>query len=290
MQFHAAADLAPGATTPTRADERSPHVTGQARCEPAARPLGMILGVPVHLDIRDPLLGTAADEITARLLAWLRHVDELFSTGRPCNEIGLLDQGLLCPSRADRLVREVLATCARLHERTNGFFDVYATGHLDPSAYVRGWAIQRASALLIEAGAGNHCLRVGDDMRASGRPGEDDTWRVRIEDPCRPRATGWLLSSTDVAIATAARRPCGDPSGGDRIHNPLSRRPASGLSSATIAGPALGVAHAYATAAIAMGPAALDWLPGLDGHAYAVVDDDGRCFHGGGAPGVLLVN
>ena len=39
-----------------------------------------------------------------------------------------------------------------------------------------------------------------------------------------------------------------------------------------------------------MGPAALGWLPGLVDHTYAVVDDEGRCSHGGSLPGVLLVD
>lgn len=64
----------------------------------------------------------------------------------------------------------------------------------------------------------------------------------------------------------------------------MTRRTASGISTVTMAGAELGDAAAYATAAVAMGPAALDWLPELQDHTYLAVDDHGQCFHGGGWP------
>jgi thiamine biosynthesis lipoprotein len=251
----------------------------------ALRCLGRFLGVPVSLDIRDPLPGTTLDRLGAEVLGWLRLADELFNVAHPFSEVNLLDHGYLRPGEAGPMVREVLTTCARLHLRTDGYFDVHATGRLDPTEYVRGWAIQRASALLVKAGAGNHCLRVGDDVSTSGRPSPDGNWRVRIQDPDRPASVAWVLSANDAAVATAG--PCG--AAPCSIRNPVTRRPASGLTSVTVAGPDLGVASAYATAAVAMGPAGLDWLRGLDDHAYAAISEDGRRHHGGRLPGLLLI-
>jgi thiamine biosynthesis lipoprotein len=249
------------------------------------RCLGHLLGVPVTLDVRDPLPGSTLARLSDEVLGWLRLTDELFSIACPISEVNLLDHGYLRPAEAGPVVREVLTTCARLHLRTEGYFDVHATGRLDPSEYVRGWAIQRASALLTRAGAGDHCLRVGDDVLTAGRPSPDGTWRVRIQDPHRPESVAWILSANDAAVAAAGAR--GGTAG--QIRNPMTRRPASGLSSVTVAGPDLGVAGAYATAAVAMGPAGLDWLRGLEGHAYTAISDDGGCFHGGRLPGLLLM-
>lgn len=249
------------------------------------RCLGQFLDAPVTLDIRDPLPNATVDRLGDEVLGWLRMADELFSVARPFSEVSLLDHGYLRPGEAGPMVREVLTTCARLHVRTEGYFDVHATGRLDPSEYVRGWAIQRASALLTRAGAGNHCLNVGDHVTTAGRPGPDETWRVRIQDPRRPDSIAWVLAANDAAVATAGARnatPC-------QIRNPMTRRPASGLTSVTVAGSDLGVASAYATAAMAMGPAGLDWLCGLDDHAYAAIRDDGERFHGGRMPGLLLI-
>ncbi|MEK8109860.1 FAD:protein FMN transferase [Micromonospora sp. M12] len=67
----------------------------------------------------------------------------------------------------------MLETCADLWGATDGFFDAYATGRLDPSGFVKGWAAQVASDRLLAAGAGNHCVNAGGDVRvrACRRPG-----------------------------------------------------------------------------------------------------------------------
>jgi thiamine biosynthesis lipoprotein len=250
---------------------------------PALRRFGEMMGTPVGLAIHDALPRATLDRLADEAFERLGEAAELFDPNRAGSQVNLLDQGLLRPGRAHPLVREVLATCARLHRRTDGYFDVHATGRLDPSEYVRGWAIQRASAVLAEGGAANHSLWTGDEVSTSGRPGPDHTWRVRVQNPARPETVAWIVSAADMAVATAHHAP------GDRIRNPLTRRPASGLASVTVAGPELGRAAAYATAAVAMGPAALEWLAGLDGHAYAAIDDEGRCLHGGRLPGALLL-
>ncbi|MGH3389222.1 MAG: FAD:protein FMN transferase [Actinomadura sp.] len=201
------------------------------------------MGTSIDLDIRDPFpyheLTALADEV----FGWFRRVDVLFSTRRAESQISLLDQGILRPIQADLLVREVLHTCALLHRRTHGYFDIHVTGRLDPSQFVTGWALQRASATLTEAGATNHRLRAGGSLYTAGRR--------------RPLAASTLTNL-------------------NRIYDPVARCSASGLTSVTITGPNLGITNAYATAAFAMGPAALDWLPQLHDHHYTVIDGQGR--------------
>jgi len=238
---------------------------------------GQMMGRSVCLDIRDPLPSETLDRLAAEVFDWLHHVEELFDPVCEHSEVNLMDRGLIRPSEAGPLVREVRTACARLHQRTDGYFDVRVTGRLDPSRYVRGWALQQASALLNRGGAGNHCLRVGGDIKVSGRPAEDRAWRVAVQDPCRPGGISWIETATDLAVATA-----NNSRHGDRTRNPLTRRNASGITTVTLAGPELGDAAAYATAAVAMGPAALGWLPELQDHAYLAVDDHGQCLHGGG--------
>jgi hypothetical protein len=45
-------------------------------------------------------------------------------------------------------VRHILDRCERLRAQTNGYFDAYPGGTLDPSGLVEGWAVDRASDLL----------------------------------------------------------------------------------------------------------------------------------------------
>jgi thiamine biosynthesis lipoprotein len=52
----------------------------------------------------------------------------------------------------------------------------------------------------------------------------------------------------------------------------------------TVVGADLGVADAYATAALAMGESGLAWLDQLGGHESAVVTADGRAFGSTGLP------
>ncbi|HLK46092.1 MAG TPA: hypothetical protein VKT18_08880, partial [Acidimicrobiales bacterium] len=55
-----------------------------------------------------------------------------------------------------------------------------------------------------------------------------------------------------------------------------SARPARGLLSATVVGPDLRTADAYATAGFAMGLAACDWCTTCDGYEFLLVTEDGE--------------
>ena len=116
----------------------------------AERRVEPVMGMPVSVDVRDANVGADAVD---RVFAWLRFVDATFSTYRPDSEVSRLDRGALASGDAHPLVREVLARCERLRVRTGGYFDARATGRLDPSGLVKGWAVDRAGALLAAAGA-----------------------------------------------------------------------------------------------------------------------------------------
>jgi FAD:protein FMN transferase len=259
------------------------HRPGPDAGIPGLRRVQQITGMPVTLDIRDALPAATLDELAERVFDWLRTVDALFSSHWCDSQISLLDQGMLRAGQAHPLVREVLNSCARLNERTEGYFDVHATGRLDLSGYVKGWALQRAAALLTEAGAGNFQIRAGGDAYAAGHPEPGRPWRIAVHDPFQPRSVAWVVPATDLGVATSDGH-----ADYEHIQNPWTRNPASGLASVTVAGPDLGIADAYATAAYAMGSAAHDWLAGLSGeYAFALIDDEGRRFHGW-LPGLVL--
>ena len=187
------------------------------------------------------------------MFAWLRWVDATFSTYRADSEICRLERGELALADAHPLVREVLGQCERLRERTGGFFDLRATGRLDPSGLVKGWAVDRAAALLDRAGCTRFCIDAGGDLRLRGGP-----WRVGIRHPHRRRRLAGVIAVTDAAVATS-----GTYERGRHIVDPHTGRPATDALSVTIVGPDLATADAYATAAFAMGEAgpALDRRP-----------------------------
>lgn len=79
-----------------------------------------------------------------------------------------------------------------------------------------------------------------------------------------------MLVVSDIAVATS-----GLYERGDHVIDPKSGRPATGLASATVVGPDLALADAYATAVIALGPGAgLQWLATRIGYEAMAITDD----------------
>ena len=205
--------------------------------------------------------------------AELRRADELFSPFKPSSQVTLLREGATSLERCDPDVREVLTLCERLRHVTAGYFDAYAAGpdRLDPCGVVKGWAAERASDILAVAGVPTHYVSAGGDVRLRGRPDGDRLWRVGIADPHRPGELLATIHSSALAVATS-----GTAERGAHVLDPHRGAPAVDLASVTVIGPSLTLADAYATAAIAMGAPALDWLDDLDGYEALLVDAAGE--------------
>ena len=217
-----------------------------------------IMGMPIELDVRDEAVDPALLEA---VFASLRDADAVFSTYRPDSDISRLDAGELPLGACRPEVDEVLTRCADLRERTGGYFSVRATGTLDPSGYVKGWAVARAAGLLDAAGVANFCLNAGGDLVLRGRPGPHDPWRIGIQHPLQRDALAAVLAGEDVAIATS-----GQYERGPHVIDPLAGAPPRGLLSVTIVGPDLALADAYATAVFAMGESGPAFAAELDGY------------------------
>jgi thiamine biosynthesis lipoprotein len=114
---------------------------------------------------------------------------------KPDSEISRVARGA---SPESPEVREILARCEELRAQTNGYFDAYAGGTLDPSGLVKGWAVDRAADLLDAAGICEYVVNAGGDMRVRG------TWRVGIQHPLEPQAVAAVVQATDLALATSA--------------------------------------------------------------------------------------
>jgi thiamine biosynthesis lipoprotein len=240
-----------------------------------------VMGTAVSLLIADPLPGPELDRLADGVFAWLHEVDRRFSTYKEDSEVNRVQRGELDVRDASPDLRAVLDACADLWRATDGYFDVYATGRLDPSGYVKGWSVQVASDRLAAAGAGNHCLNAGGDVCTRGGPAPGEPWRTGIRHPWEADRVCWVLAGTDLAIATS-----GTYERGFHVIDPYRGEPARELRSVTVVGPDLGVADAYATAALAMGRPGLDWLARLDGYASGVVTQDGRAYRSPGLPAV----
>jgi thiamine biosynthesis lipoprotein len=225
------------------------------------------MGIPVGIDVRDAEVDSAALD---RAFARLHRIDAMFSTYRADSEISRLDAGTLALADASPEVRDVLSECERLRARTDGRFDVRATGRLDPSGFVKGWAVDCAAAVLAAAGARNLCVHAGGDVLVRGERAPGRPWRVGIQHPRRRDRVAAVLDARDLAVATS-----GAYERGAHVVDPRTGRPPKGVLSVTVVGAQLGAADAYATAAFAAGLEGPSWTAALPGHdAMTILADD----------------
>ena len=147
--------------------------------------------------------------------------DARFSTYRPDSEVSRLADGSLAEEDASLDVRHVLAVCDHLAVTTGGAFDARhhrSDGRLDPSGYVKGWAIEEAAWLIDSAGGRNYSINAGGDIVARGQAAPGRPWRVGIRHPDRADKVAAVLAVSDRAVATS-----GSYERGDHIVGPADR-------------------------------------------------------------------
>jgi thiamine biosynthesis lipoprotein len=232
------------------------------------------MGTVVSLDAR---AGDAGGVEVA--MAWLHDVDARFSTFRADSEIRRMDRGELLPADASSDVRWALERCEALRHETAGYFDVRASGALDPSALVKGWAAQRAADILSAGGLTDFALSAGGDVVVRGDALPDRGWRVGIQHPRDPLAVAARVHVTDLAIATT-----GAYERGAHVKDPHTGDAPADVASVTVTGADLGTADAYSTAAFAMGAAGPAWTLGLPGYEAMTILVDGTVLSTPGFP------
>ncbi len=226
------------------------------------------MGTAFSIDIRDSGdWSQAIDEV----VAWLHHVDGVFSTYRTDSDVSRLGRGEGSLADLDPDIAVVLELCAEVQAETAGCFSATAGGVFDPTGLVKGWAIERASALLRDRGALNHAVNGGGDAQLAGSAGPGRPWTVGVVDPCDGSRVLTTLAGVDFAIATS-----GTAERGVHIIDPHTALPATALASATVVGPSLTYADAYATAAFVMGTGASRWMDGIDHYAVLLIDPAGH--------------
>jgi thiamine biosynthesis lipoprotein len=222
-----------------------------------------VMGMPIVVETRDDVDPTVLDPV----FAWFCTVDATFSTYKDESEISRITRGDLRVEDASPEVALVLDRCEQLKVETNGYFDAYASGSLDPSGLVKGWSVDRAAVIMDALGIEAYAIYAGGDVVVRG-----GGWRVGIEHPTEPQAYAKVLEVDDGAVATS-----GEYKRGPHIVDPHTGAAPDGILSVTITGPDLATADAYATAAFAMGARVVPhWVARLRGYAGLVILGDGR--------------
>jgi thiamine biosynthesis lipoprotein len=240
--------------------------------DPARRRAERVMGTVISLVAPD---GGADSAAADRAFAWLHEVDRRFSPFRPDSEVcrlasaGHIDRRAISDDMA-----EVLELCEIVEALSDGAFDIRRhrpDGAPDPTGVVKGWAVDRAGTILESAGMARYCLAAGGDVRALGGRALGLPWRIGIAHPTVRGATALVLEAGDLAVATS-----GITERGEHIVDGRTGRVARELLTVSVAGPDLGRADAYATAAFAMGRDGLRWVESLPGYAACATTPDAR--------------
>lgn len=223
---------------------------------------------------------TAAREALAAAAAVLHDADAVFSTWQPASPMSRLRRGEISLGQAPPVVAEVLELCRRARVATGGWFDPWALpGGVDPTGLVKGWALQRAAAVLAARGVEAALVNGGGDIATVGLPAPGQPWRVGIRHPFDAGALACILKVTG-SVATS-----GSYERGEHLVDPRTGRPGTRCASATVTGPDLALADAFATALAVAGPGGLEHLRALTGYSAYLIRDDAT---GLATPGIVM--
>lgn len=223
--------------------------------------------IPIEINVPDPSIdSTVLDEVDATR----RLVNATLSTLRPDSELSRLNRDEITLAEAHPDVRAVLQRCEQLRRETDGYFDVrvpllppgveatpraLASAPLDPTAYVKGWAVDLATQKLDAAGACNYCVSAGGNLRVRGGSASDSVWRIALRHPLRRDRIMGHIATDDLALATSDVQ-----AWGTSVVDPHTGLSPSGVLSVAVVGPNLAPACAYAIAIHAMGESGPDWI------------------------------
>lgn len=242
----------------------------------------------------------ALDRVAREIGRVLQGVEARFSPYRETSELSSYRRGEITEHDLSSQMREVMAACRTLQEQTEGdFHPIDPQGRFDPSAYVKGWAVERAVRRAVSVGVQDVCLNVGGDVKAIGRPKPDRPWRVAIQNPAAPRGITAIIEPPpgrdELAVATSGISQRGAHiwrrDGRAAVEN--QENPDLGRASVTVVGPDLGWADGYSTAAwsrlTSRGAAGVvEMVQGFSGYECLVVTEDEMLLASDGMDAMLV--
>ncbi|MBI3752283.1 MAG: FAD:protein FMN transferase [Chloroflexi bacterium] len=233
-----------------------------------------LMGTVIGVEVRQPAPVTVVEPALAAFFATLRAIEARFSPFLADSEVSRIADGRLAEDDASDDVRFVLSACDHLTVTSGGAFDARhhrADGRLDPSGFVKGWAIDEAALHLVDAGLTCYAINAGGDIVVRGTPEPDRGWLVGVQHPWIRDRIAARLEIRGGAVATS-----GLYERGAHIRDPRSGATPRELASLTVVGPELTWADAYATAAFPMGLAGLEWVERHPGYGAIAITADER--------------
>jgi thiamine biosynthesis lipoprotein len=162
---------------------------------------------------------------------------------------------------------------------------------IDLGGIAKGYAVDRAIALLQAQGITNASVSAGGDSRLLGDRGNAKPWHIGIKNPRGDRRetdVAILLPLADVAVSTSGdyERFFIDEASGERIHhilNPRTGRSSNGIASVTILGPQGFDTDPLSTAVFVLGvKKGMPLVNKLTGFDCIIIDSAGRVHYSDG--------
>jgi thiamine biosynthesis lipoprotein len=232
-----------------------------------------LMGTVATITLREVDAGPAKGAV-AEAFGRLHEIDARFSPYKESSEISRIGRGELTVPDAHREVAAVLSACEELRRESDGRFSVWgfrADGRLDPSGYVKGWAIGEAAAIMRAAGFHDFILDIGGDAFAAGGPERGRGWGIGIVDPSDRSAIVAPLVVSERGVATS-----GIAERGEHVVDARDGAAATSWASITVVHPSIARADAVATIGLLMGEDALHWIDRDPNAAAFAVHRDGR--------------
>jgi FAD:protein FMN transferase len=217
--------------------------------------------------------GMAGPELRSALgaaCATLHHADAIFSTWDRQSPVSRFRRGEAGLGELPVEVADVVAECQVARRASGGWFDPWAMpGGFDPTGLAKGWAVERALAVLRRSGMAGAMANGGGDLAAFGAPAPGRRWRVGIRHPWCADALAGIIE-VEAAVATS-----GSYERGAHLIDPATGLASGRAASVTVTGPSLAMADALATAVAVGGDEALAVVGGVEGYAAYLIRPDG---------------
>jgi thiamine biosynthesis lipoprotein len=146
----------------------------------------------------------------------------------------------------------------------------------------KGYAADRAKALLMSKGVTAGIINASGDMNTWGRQIDGSPWKVAITNPLNKAHAFGLLPISDAAVVTSGsyeKHVTFDDKRYAHIIDPRTGYPTTGLMSVTVFAPMAELADALATSVFVMGKdAGLDRINQMNGIECILIDDHGNIF------------
>ena len=225
-----------------------------------------LMGMHATVEIVD---AKVTEENIHEIIEYFISVDESFSPYKQTSDVSKINNGTLEVKEYSKEMKEILYLADQTKKETDGYFDIYKEGKLDPSGIVKGWAIWNASSILEKKGFQNFYIDIGGDIQVQGLK-NGNAWKVGIRNPFHHHENIKILALSNCGIATS-----GTSIRGQHIYNPHKTGDITDIVSMTVIGPNVYDADRFATAAFAMGTKGIQFIEKLEGFEGYMIDKNG---------------